>query len=143
MRLIAGVLAAQLLVGSAIAARQTAAPQEPPRFRTGVDLVHLDVSVLDGQRRPVRGLKPSDFTILEDGQPQPITVFQAFDVPEDPAPKTEWVRAVAPDVRSNEGLGAGRLFLVILDDATLQADLAALNEGKKAARAFVENLHGS
>lgn len=51
------------------------APQDRPVFRSAVDLVHLDVSVLDSRRRPVRGLTPADFTILEDGQPQRMTVF--------------------------------------------------------------------
>jgi len=47
-------------------------PQQPrpqpgqalPQFRSQVDLVHLDVSVLDRNRRPVLGLGPNDFTIL-------------------------------------------------------------------------------
>ncbi len=47
------------------------APQvQPPQFRAAVDLVHLDVSVLDRNRRPVRGLSASDFIVLEDGKTQ-------------------------------------------------------------------------
>ena len=48
-------------------------------------MVVLDVSVLDQDRRPVRGLKASDFTVLEDGQPQKVSSFEAFDF-EDPVP---------------------------------------------------------
>jgi VWFA-related protein len=58
----------------------TAAQDHPqPTFRTGVQLVRIDVSVLDDKRQPVRGLQASDFTVLEDGQPRPIRSFQAVD----------------------------------------------------------------
>ena len=39
-------------------------------FRSGVDIVRLDVSVLDKNRRPVRDLTRDDITILVDGAPQ-------------------------------------------------------------------------
>ena len=77
--------------------------QQPPTFRTGVEAVVMDVSVLDKDRRPVRGLTAGDFTVLEDGKPQDIRTFKAIDT-EDvvetlPAP---WVREVAPDIRRND-----------------------------------------
>jgi hypothetical protein len=37
-------------------------------FRAGVDVITLDVSGLDKDRHPVRGLKPEDFTVVENGQ---------------------------------------------------------------------------
>jgi VWFA-related protein len=88
-----------------------------PRFRGGTDLVQVDVSVLDGKRRPVSGLTASDFTILEDGQPRPIEGFTevhlAARVPKDSAP---WVRDVPPDVASNTTLGVeGRIVIILLD----------------------------
>jgi hypothetical protein len=49
--------------------------QQPPTFRTGIDLVQLDVSVLDKNRRPVKGLSAADFTVLDNGKPQPIAAF--------------------------------------------------------------------
>src|SRR5690349_10549 len=59
--------------------------QQPPVFRSRSDIVHLDVSVLDKNRRPVRGLTQGDFTVLEDGKPQQVSIFEAIDVP-DPEP---------------------------------------------------------
>jgi hypothetical protein len=38
-----------------------ATTQPQPIFRGGVDLVTLDVTVVDNDGKPVRGLKPSDF----------------------------------------------------------------------------------
>ena len=55
--------------------------QQLPTFRTGVDIVEVDVTVLDKNRQPVRGLTAGDFTILERGKPQPIVAFSAIDVP--------------------------------------------------------------
>ena len=45
-------------------------------LRTAVRLVLLDVVVTDKQGRPVRGLKQSDFSLLEDGVPQVLSSFQ-------------------------------------------------------------------
>ncbi len=40
-----------------------------------VDLVELDISVIDKQGHPVRGLSQGDFVIKEDGKPVEITTF--------------------------------------------------------------------
>ncbi|HEY0872001.1 MAG TPA: VWA domain-containing protein [Vicinamibacterales bacterium] len=141
MRRLAATVAVAGVAVSGADARQD--PSQPRTiFRSSVDLVHLDVSVLDANRRPVRGLGPADFIVLEDGKPQRIAVFNAVDIP-DPEPDPEaaaWTRTIAPDVRTNEGIQERRLFLVIVDDATLQSDLNALKNLKAIGRRFVERL---
>jgi VWFA-related protein len=117
--------------------------QQPPVFRSGVELVHLDVSVLDQARRPVRGLAPADFTVLENGQPQNVAVFSAVDIPDVEAPKVPWVRDIAPDVKSNQDVRERRLFLILMDDAAIQADPYALNNVKSIARGVIDRLHPS
>ena len=59
-----------------------AAAQETrtPTFSSQVELVTVDAVVLDGKGQLVRGLSRDDFTILEDGKPQPIASFEAFDL---------------------------------------------------------------
>jgi VWFA-related protein len=120
------------------------ATQQPvplPQFRSGVDLIHLDVSVLDRNRRPVRGLAPRDFTILENGQPQTLAVFNAVDILDPDPPKTAWLRDVAPDVRSNtDDRRERRLFLILIDDAAVQAAPHAMINVKKVAREFIDRL---
>jgi VWFA-related protein len=117
------------------------APQTtPPRFRSGVDLVHLDVSVLDRNRRPVRGLTPADFTILENGAPQQVAVFNAVDIPDAPPPPTAWMRDVAPDVRTNDDLQERRLFLILIDDAAIQANPFAMKNVREVAKKFIDRF---
>jgi VWFA-related protein len=113
---------------------------QPPQFRTGVDLVHLDVSVLDRDRRPVRGLTAADFTILEDGVPQELSVFTAVEIDDPDPPAVEWMREVAPDVRTNEGIDERRLFLIIIDDAMIQADVAALASTREIGHKVIDRL---
>ena len=60
--------------------------QTPSRFRSGIDLVTVDVVVLDGSGNPVQGLTRQDFTVLEDGRPQQVTEFQSVELP--PPPQT-------------------------------------------------------
>jgi VWFA-related protein len=96
------------------------AQQKPtPRFTTGVNMVALDVSVLDEDRKPVRGLTADDFTVLENGKPQPIKTFTSIeqpDVVEDAS--VAWVRDVQPDVSRNDTLSNRRIVVLVLDDST-------------------------
>src|SRR6266545_4643188 len=74
------------------------APGAIPTFRGGIDIVELDVSVLGHDRVPVRGLTAADFTVLEDGEPQPIVAFDAVDLPDVAREGASWLRDIAPDV---------------------------------------------
>ncbi len=46
-----------------------------------VELVQLEIVVTDKHGRPRAGLGPDDFVILEDGTPQPVVQFHAFERP--------------------------------------------------------------
>jgi Ca-activated chloride channel family protein len=52
-------------------------------FRSGVDLVSLNVIVTDNRDRFVTGLTQNDFSIFEDGIQQDVTFFAAANVPLD------------------------------------------------------------
>ena len=47
-----------------------------PVFRTTTRLVQVDVVVTDKQGRPIPGLTQADFTVLQDGKPQQVRVFE-------------------------------------------------------------------
>ncbi len=138
MRRALSLSAAVLCAVALTAARQS--PQQPPQFRAGVDLVHLDVSVLDRQRRPVKGLTAADFEVFEDGRRQDVATFAAVEFPDAvPAPPT-WMRDVPPDTRRNDTLEDRRLFVIVMDDGMAQANLAAQRSAKDAARAFIDRM---
>ena len=141
MRSIAVAIAVSVGLVSATPASQQGRGSVPaPQFRAGIDVVHLDVSVLDRNRRPVRGLIPADFTILENGKPRPISVFSAIDIPDEPPPAAAWVGEVAPDVGTNDGVNERRLFLILFDDAAGQWSPQILKNAKDIGRRVVERL---
>jgi hypothetical protein len=49
--------------------------------RVNVEVVHVTATITDDHDRFVAGLPKTSFTILENGQPQPITYFSSEDVP--------------------------------------------------------------
>src|SRR5207248_7001612 len=49
---------------------------QEPTFTSNTSLVVIDVNVKDRSGNAVPDLKKSDFTILEDGKPQTISVFE-------------------------------------------------------------------
>jgi Ca-activated chloride channel homolog len=62
-------LALCALIGSAASAAQQ------PVFRGGSEIVRVFVTAIDGDGRLVTTLTQGDFTIRDEGKPQPITVF--------------------------------------------------------------------
>jgi VWFA-related protein len=110
-----------------------------PTFRTRTDLVELDVSVLDKERRPVRGLMKADFTVLEDGKPQDISIFEAIDVPDPEVPPIAWMRDVTPDVTTNE-TRITRLWVLAIDDALIPTDPSAIKAAKQIVRDIIDRF---
>jgi VWFA-related protein len=58
-----------------------AEPEISPTFHAQAHLVQVDVSATDRQGKPVTGLSASEFTVFEDGKPQPIRVFESHSPP--------------------------------------------------------------
>ncbi|HEY3381053.1 MAG TPA: VWA domain-containing protein [Vicinamibacterales bacterium] len=88
--------------GATMAQQQTGAPLQRPAavFRSGVDLVTVNVVVRDRNGAVVRGLTRDDFTILEDNKPQTIATF---DFEEIESPPSEAVPAAVPTVLGRVG----------------------------------------
>jgi Ca-activated chloride channel family protein len=96
--LVAGEARAQALIhpspeltdGPAPATTSTTPPAPAPStispstvFRSGVDLVALNVVVTDGQQKFVAGLRAENFSVFEDGIQQDVSYFAATAVPLD------------------------------------------------------------
>src|SRR5688572_11829602 len=92
------------------------AAQAIPQFRTGVELVQLDVTVLDNQRRPLTGLSASDFTVLDDGVEAPIRAFTPVELARPLAAPPVWAGDISPDAVTNQATREdGRLLVILLD----------------------------
>ena len=112
---------------------QPPAPQEPiATFRAGVRAIQIDAVVTDEAGNPVRGLTEDDFEVIERGKPQPITTFEAVDIPIE----TQEPDLADADVVSNEG--DGRIYLIVVD--SISAINAAL--AKRQLRRFFDAHFG-
>ncbi len=134
-------IAALAIVATAVALPQGQAPpanQRPPTFRTGVDVVQLDVTVLDKDRLPVKGLTAEDFTILDKGKPQPIVAFSPVDVPAPAAHVAPWMRDAPLDVVSNAE--NRRLVAIVMDDAYAKFEPDVTKRARQIARNAVDQL---
>ena len=72
---------------SAPSAAQTSPTSTAPTIHVTSRETVVDVTITDAKGNPIHGLKQSDFTIKEDGKPQPIRSFEEFGseaVPEPP-----------------------------------------------------------
>ena len=101
---------------------QTTPAKPDTTLRTSTDLVVIDVTAIDSQRKPVRHLEASDFSILEDGHPQTIKVLEehvaSVPAPLAPAPKLD------PGTFTNESLvpAGGALDILLFDKLNTPMD---------------------
>jgi VWFA-related protein len=114
---------AVLLAGCCVAAAQ-------PTFRSGVELVTIDVVATDRSGRPVHDLKATDFELLEDGKSQAIKTFQFIDasmVPTD---------AIMPAGIVSNDVEPGGIFALVLDEMGVYA--TDVQNVRRAAQRFIE-----
>jgi VWFA-related protein len=110
--------------------------QQPPAvtFKTGVDLVAVDVSVVDVDGRPVHDLTPEDFVLKVDGKPRRLVSAQFISQTRQLQPPVERPEGFS----SNAGANAGRLIMLVIDQANIRR-----GSGKVVAEAagrFIDRL---
>jgi VWFA-related protein len=112
-------------------------------FRAQARLVQVDVSATDSQGRPVTGLSAADFTVLEDGKPQPIRVFDSH-VPvtktassSQPPPVPAPAPSLPPNTYSNKVVAPGQESLGIL---LLDLMNTPINDQQRARKQTIEFL---
>jgi VWFA-related protein len=88
--------------------------QQPPVFRSGVDLVQIDVVVLDENGQPVRGLTRDDFSLFDRSIKQEIAAFAARSHARPPA--DPFAAPLPLDVADNQSAKSDRLVIIVLDD---------------------------
>jgi VWFA-related protein len=123
---------------------QYVAAQDQPIFRTGVDVVAVDVTVVDDDGHPIEGLTPQDFVILVEGKPRRIVSLEFISyvrarVQEEPVEEqAEKPKTSAPKIMERN---PARLVLLVVDRGTIQR-----GEGRvamTAAERFLDSLSPS
>jgi VWFA-related protein len=99
-------------------------------FKVTTKAVVVDVVVTDAKGRPIRGLRPQDFQLAEDGKPQAVRYFKEFSTGEELAPAVQSLPSsalpvapspaaakVPPNVFSNETHTpeSGAVTLILFD----------------------------
>ncbi len=127
---VAGVFAASLVA--------VGLGQQPPAiFKSGVDLVMVDVSVVSKSGVPVNDLAPGDFTVVVDGRPRTVTSaqFVAYDVRTTTA--RERATVAAPAVGTSPP-PPPRVLLIAVDEDSLETGEGLV--AKQAASKFLDRL---
>lgn len=133
-RVLAVLVCCSMMVPQAALAQNARSGEVGFTFKVTSDLVLVSVTVRDKKGDLVRGLKQSDFTVLEDGKTQSIQSFDIEDVnnfvPSAPtsgpeqaeaaATKTDLLTSKKAPVR--EALRDRRLMVLFLDLSSLQSD---------------------
>src|SRR5262245_27787930 len=111
-----------LSLGAVLAAQQQ---QTPPAFRSGVELVILNVTVVDKDGQPVRGLTAADFTVTLDGQVRPVRALDFLEFGasggSDVAVTRQTTNTRVPGAAANRG---GRIIVLLIDDLSSKPGLA-------------------
>ncbi|CAN5655232.1 hypothetical protein BH23ACI1_BH23ACI1_00710 [soil metagenome] len=132
------VLLAAACLG-ALCVTLTAQQPPPPRFKTGVEITPVDVTVLDERRRPIRGLTVDDFVVRVDGEIQRIAAFHEVEIPGADKSTAEWTRGAPSDVASNT-IEEPRLFVIIMDDVAVPFSVYERNKATEIAHRIIDNL---
>ena len=113
--------------------------QQPPTFRSGVELIEVDATVIDRDGNPIADLQAADFSVTVDDEPRAVVQAQFISLR---APKGDTLPAdsLAEDAAytSNANADPGRLIVILVDEESIP-----WGEGRhmmRAAAEFVDRL---
>jgi len=126
----ARAIGAALVAGSAALAAGTGAAQSPQAsqsvpFRSGIELIAIDVSVVDKTGAPLRALGSDQFEVTVDGRPRRVISAELVDHAPPPggtAPGADADEAGSPIYSSNatpwRSPRSGRMFFILVDQGS-------------------------
>src|SRR5262245_11464530 len=129
------------VAGARMAPDQAPIPQQPP-FRSGADVVEVDVIVADNTGRPLAGLVAGDFTLLVDGKPRAIASAElvTYDTAAGAAGAGDLPARALEEASfsSNASARPGRLFVLVADQGNMTK--GGGKGAMEAAARFVDGL---
>lgn len=136
----AAPLALAVVVALTAPASSQAPGSEQPPFRTAVEIVAVDLTVLDRGGRPVEDLRPEEVTVLVDGTPRTVAslTFWRYGARTAPPPAVGPVAAPATPATAAPPAPPGRRFVVVVDRDNIPA--GAGQQMLRATRDFIERL---
>ena len=90
---------------------------QQPTFKSGVDLIRLDVHVVGDDGTPVKDLTADDFEVKVNGKPGPVRALQFLDLARTERTASEEARY--RDVSTNQESLRGRLTVLVIDESSL------------------------
>jgi len=109
---------------------------QAPVFRSGVEVMEVDVTVVDSRGMPVRDLRAPEFNVTIDGQPR--RVISSEYIAASSAPSNEPAPPRDPYVSNNTDRRPGRLIMLVIDRNNI--DTQTIRGAGPALRAFVKSV---
>jgi len=108
---------------------------QAPVFRSGVEVMEVDVTVVDGKGMPVRDLRVPDFTVTVDNQPRRVVSAEFISDSQTPGAPP---KPIDPYVSNNTDRRPGRLIMFVVDRNNI--DTHTLRGAVEALQTFVKNV---
>jgi VWFA-related protein len=132
------VLAAASLGARPATAQAPQSPQsdQPPAFRSGVEVLEVDVTVVDSRGNPVTDLRGPEFSVTVDGQPRRVVsaeyIADVLPANKRTAPKID------PYISNNTDRRPGRLIMLAVDRNN--TDTNTIRGALEGIRNFISEL---
>src|SRR5687767_14855137 len=127
------ILAALTLVAGAT----PLAAQDPPPFKSKVELVSVDVQVVDKDGKPIAGMKPEDFEVTIEGRKR--TVVSAQLIQFQSAAQAAATSAPTPGAAASpSGAPQRRIYVIGVDEQSIRHGSA--RAAMEAAKRFIAQL---
>ena len=113
----------------------SAQSNQTPVFRSGVEVMEVDVTVVDGQGRPIRDLRAPEFSVTVDGQPRRVVSAEFISEStnsSEPSPVRD------PYVSNNTDRRPGRLIIIAIDRNNI--DTHTVRQSLEPLKNFVSSL---
>ena len=127
-----------MLTGAVQGVFSQAQPPQPqtPAFRSGVEALPIDVTVLNGRGEPIRDLIASDFTVRLDGRPRRVLSAQWIASADER--KLPGAAPLPDGYASNEQSAGGRLIVLVIDQPNIP--FGDMRPMRFALEAFIDRL---